>query len=417
MIKVLLALLVGLGAGILLAAVLPADAVVLSRVVSLAEPVGTLWVNALRMTVIPLVVPLLIVGVAGGGSAGRIGSLGLRALAICFGMLVVAAVVTALISPPLLALLPLDPTSTAALRSSAHVTMPAAADLSFRSWLVALVPVNPIRAAADGALLPVVLFTLLYAFALSRLGEAARTAQLELFRSISDAMLVVVRWVLAVAPLGIFALALVLGTRLGVSAATAIGYYVLLTFLTHVVIAIPLYLVVGLFGGVSVWRFAQAVMPAQVVAFSTRSSLAALPVLVEGARDTLKLPDDISSFVVPLLVSTYKLSAAINWTLGALFVAHLYGVTLGVTQIAMFAAGSVLLSTSSPGIPSGGLLIQAPLYAAVGLPVEGIGILIAVDTIPDMIKTALNVTADLGVATLLGRVPASTIVPGPSTHA
>lgn len=402
MIKVLLALLLGLAAGILIAAVFPTDSLAVSRAVAIAEPIGTIWVTAIRMTVIPLIVPLLIVGVAGGGSGARIGTLGLRALGICFAMLSVVAVFTALVAPWLLQLLSLDPASTASLRDSAHLTMPAA-DLSFRGWLVSLVPANPIKAAADGALLPVVLFTLIYAFALARLSGPAKELQIELFRGISDAMLRIVRWVLVLAPIGIFALALVLGTKLGVSAATALGYFVVLTFIMHVAVAIPLYVVVAVFGRVSIWQFAEAVLPAQVVAFSTRSSLAALPVLVKGARDSLGLPDEVSSFVVPLLVSTYKLSAAINWTLGALFVGHLYGITLGPAQIAMFAAGSVLLSTSTPGIPSGGLLIQAPLFAAVGLPVEGIGILIAVDTIPDMIKTALNVTGNLGVATILGR--------------
>jgi proton glutamate symport protein len=262
-----------------------------------------------------------------------------------------------------------------------------------------------------------VLFTLLYAFALVQQSDRTREVQVELFRGISEAMLKLVRWVLALAPVGVFTLALVLATRLGVSAATALGYYVILTFVLHVAVAIALYVVVASVGRVSVWRFARAVLPAQIVAFSSRSSLAALPALVEGARDTLELPDDISSFVVPLLVSTYKLSAAINWTLGALFIAHLYGITLGATQIAMFAAGSVVLSTSSPGIPSGGLLIQAPLFAAVGLPVEGIGILIAIDTIPDMIKTALNVTADLGVATILGRSPRPALPSTTDSHA
>jgi proton glutamate symport protein len=173
--------------------------------------------------------------------------------------------------------------------------------------------------------------------------------------------------------------------------------------LIHAVMLAVLYLVVGAFGRVSIWRFARAVLPAQVVAFSSRSSLASLPALVEGARDELGLPAEITGFVLPLSVSVFKLSAAIDWALGGLFVAHLYGITLGATQIAMLAAGSVVLSASTPGIPSGGLLIQAPLYAAVGLPVEGLGILIAVDTIPDMVKTAMNVTADLGVATILGR--------------
>jgi Na+/H+-dicarboxylate symporter len=416
-IRVGLALVLGLALGILLGVLAPAHGAMVQQVVTVMEPVGTIWINALRMTVIPLIIPLLIVGVAGGGSAARIGSLGVRALGVCFAMLCATAVITALVAPALLGLVPLDPASTATLRSGAHVTLPAAADLSFQSWLVSLVPANPIKAAADGALLPVVLFTLLYAFALVRQSEQTRASQIDLFRGISEAMLTVVRWVLALAPIGVFALTVVLGSRLGISAVTALGYYLLLTFVLHLAVGAVLYLVVASWGRVSIWRFARAVLPAQVVAFSSRSSLASLPALVEGARDTLQLPDEISSFVVPLLVSTYKLSAAINWTLGALFVGHLYGISLGPAQIAMFAAGSVILSTSVPGIPSGGLLIQAPLFVAAGLPVEGIGILIAIDTVPDMIKTAFNVTADLGVATILGRSPRNTPITGTAIDA
>ena len=403
MIRVGLALVLGLAGGIMLALFAPADSAMVSHAVSIAEPVGTIWVNAIRMTVIPLIVPLLIVGVAGSGNPRRIGGLGLRSFGLFFVMLTCVAATTALLAPPLIHFLSLDPASTAALRDSAHLTLPPAEALSFRSWLISLIPVNPIKAAADGALLPIVLFTLLYAFALAGVSDEARASQIRLFRGISDAMLKMVRWVLLVAPIGIFALALVLGTRLGPSAVEALGFFVGLTVLIHAVMLAVLYLVVGAFGRVSIWRFARAVLPAQVVAFSSRSSLASLPALVEGARDELGLPAEITGFVLPLSVSVFKLSAAIDWALGGLFVAHLYGITLGATQIAMLAAGSVVLSASTPGIPSGGLLIQAPLYAAVGLPVEGLGILIAVDTIPDMVKTAMNVTADLGVATILGR--------------
>ena len=389
----------GLAAGIALGAA-PARAA--DAIVTLAEPVGTLWVNAIRMTVIPLIVPLLIVGVAGAGDPRSVGRLGIRAFIFFVTLLIMAATFTALVAPWLFGYLELDPAATAALRATAQVDLPAAEELTFRSWLLSIIPVNPFRALADGALLAVVFFTLTYAFALTRVSAEVREGQVRFFRGVSDAIFVVVRWVLALAPIGIFALALVLGSRLGASVVGAIGFYVAMTIGIHVFLAIFLYLLAVVGGRVPLPAFARAVLPAQIVAASTRSSLASLPALIEGARQ-LRLSPAVTGFVLPFAVSIFKLTSPVYWMIGALFVGELYGIHLGAAQIATLAAGAVVLNASSPGIPSGGLLIQAPLYAAVGLPVEGLGILIAVDTVPDSVKTPFNVTADLAVAAVLSR--------------
>jgi Na+/H+-dicarboxylate symporter len=153
--------------------------------------------------------------------------------------------------------------------------------------------------------------------------------------------------------------------------------------------------------------FARGVAPAQAVAFSSRSSYASLPALIEGAERTLRLPPEITGFVLPLAVAVFRLTSPIYWTLGALLIAQLYGIEMGPAQVGTVAAASVLLNAATPGIPSGGLLIQAPVYLAVGLPVEGIGLLIAIDAVPDMFKTAFNVTADMAVAVILARPTAS----------
>ena len=403
---VTLSLAVGLTIGMLIAAYAPAAFA--DRLVSVAEPVGTLWVNAIRMTVIPLVVPLLIVGVAGAADVRRIGGLGARAIGIFLLMLTLLAIATAMVGPILLGGMELDPARAAGLRSAAEITLPPAEQLTVRSWILSLVPTNPIRAAADGALLPLVVFTLAYAFALGRAAPDVRASQVSAFRGISDVMMDVVRFVLALAPVGIFALALSLGARLGTAAVGLMGYYVGVVIALHLLTTPLLYAMAVFGGGVPLRRFARAVLPAQVVGFSSRSSLASLPALVTGARDLLHLSPAATGFVLPLAVSVFKLTSAIYWTIGALFVARLYGIELSGTQVATIAAGSVVLNASTPGIPSGGLLIQAPLYAAVGLPVEGLGILIAIDAIPDMFKTAFNVTADMAVAVLLDRSPGAT---------
>jgi len=125
--------------------------------------------------------------------------------------------------------------------------------------------------------------------------------------------------------------------------------------------------------------------------------------MIEGATRRLNLPADLIGFVLPLSLSIFRLTSPINWTVGALFIARLYGIELEPAQVATVAVASVALNASAPGIPSGGLLVQAPVYAAVGLPVEGIGILIAIDLVPDLCKTILNVTADMSALTIIGR--------------
>lgn len=409
---VTLSLVTGLAIGMLVSAYAPGA--VADTLVSAAGPVGTLWVNAIRMTVIPLVVPLLVAGVAGAEDVRRIGGLGARAIGVFLLMLTLLAVATAIAGPILLSGMELDAARVAALRGAAQITLPSAEELTVRSWILALVPTNPIRAAADGALLPLVVFTLAYAFALGRAASGVRLSQVSAFRGISEVMMDVVRFVLALAPIGIFALALALGARLGPDAVGLMGYYIGVVIGLHILTAPLLYAVAVAGGGVPLGRFARAVLPAQVVGFSSRSSLASLPALVTGARDMLHLSPAATGFVLPLAVSVFKLTSAIYWIIGALFVARLYGIELSGTQLATIAAGSVVLNASTPGIPSGGLLIQAPLYAAVGLPVEGLGILIAIDAIPDMFKTAYNVTADMAVAALLDRSHGATPDPVPA---
>lgn len=367
------------------------------------EPVGTLWVNALRMTVIPLIVSLLIVGVVSAASSKDVGTLGLKAFGLFLLLLAVAGAFTAIIAPFAFRFLPVDPVASATLRAGAHL-QPTSADVSFTGWALSLIPANPVKAVADGAMLPILVFTLAFAFALAKLEPNVKQAPLKVFESISQAMLVIVKWVLALAPVGVFALAFALGSKLGSdTAAKALGYYVGLVIVLHVVTGAGVYAFAVLGGGVPLSRFARAVFPAQVVAFTTRSSLAALPAMVEGGRDQLKLPADITGFVIPFAVSAFKLTSPIYWTLGAMVVGRIYGIELAPTQLLTIALASILLNAATPGIPSGGLLIQAPLYAQVGLPVEALGILIAIDTIPDMFKTTLNVTADMGVAVVLGR--------------
>ncbi len=366
------------------------------------EVIGTAWINAVRMTVIPLVVPLLIVGVAGGDDLRATGTVGAKAFGWMLVLLVACAVFSSVASSVWFDSLVLDPAATTRLRESAKIEVPPGDALSVRTFILSLIPLNPIKAAADGTLLPVVLFTLLYAFGLGKVPEASRSAQLAFFRGMADTMLVVVRWMLALGGIGIFALATVLGQKLGTSVLGAIGFYFAVNIVLHIIATAGIYVAVAFSGRVSVRDFARALIPASVVGMGSRSSLASLPAMVKGATDVLRLPPTATGFVLPLCASVFKLTSAVYWVVGALFIAKLYGIDLSTANLALVAASSVVLNFSTPGIPSGGMLLQVPLYASIGLPVEGIGILIALDTLPDMFKTLLNVTADMYVAVMTG---------------
>lgn len=404
--RVLIGLVAGLVFGIAISVSRNAS---LIAVASLLEPVGTLWVNAIRMTVIPLVVSLLIVGVASSADAGVVGRIGGRSLAVFLVLLAASATFIAAFSQLAFSGLRIDPATTAALRASATTAATRTADElrslpTFAQWIVGLVPTNAFKAAADGAMLPLIVFTLLFALAITRITPDRRQALVGFFQAIGDAMLVLVRWIIALAPIGVFALILPTAARMGVTAAGAIGYYIIVGSAACLTFSLLLYLVAVTAGRTPIRRFARAAFPAQVVAFSSSSSLASLPALIDGAERGLALPPAITGFVLPLAVSTFKVAAPIVWTVGTTFLARFYGVELSWPQLATVTATAVATSFSTPGVPHGGFLLMAPTLVSVGVPAEGIGILIAVDAIPDIFATMLNVTADLTAATVVARL-------------
>jgi Na+/H+-dicarboxylate symporter len=171
--------------------------------------------------------------------------------------------------------------------------------------------------------------------------------------------------------------------------------------LVLILVTLLLYPFTAVAGRVSLGRFARAVAPAQVVAFGTRSSLASLPALVAGGQRHLALPPSATGFVLPLAVATFKLNMTISGPVKLLFLAHVYQIPLGASQLAAFLLTEVIISFSTAGIPSMGTVRSIPAYLAAGIPVEAIFILNAVDTIPDLFKTILNVTADMSAATVL----------------
>jgi proton glutamate symport protein len=370
-------------------------------------PVGALWVNAIRMTVIPLVVALLITGIASARDVKTVGRMGGRTLGVFILLLSVMCAVMIPLETLVFSLLPSGGAARPALPEGAAE---AASQLvtngqtqTFAAWLTGLIPTNPIAAAANGEMLQLVLFTLLFAVAVSRITPASRDAIVVFFKAVGDAMLLLVRWIILLAPVGVFALVLPLTVHVGAGVAGAIGFYVIAYSALCIVGSLVTYALVALFGRIGAVRFARAVLPAQLIAFSSSSSLATLPAMVECAEDGLALPTDVTGFVLPLAVSTFKIAAAVSWPVGALFVGWFYGVPLHFPQLATIAFAAIFLSFGVPGVPRGAFIVLAPLFVAIGLPVEGIGILIAVDALPDTFATVLNVTGDLAATAIVAR--------------
>ncbi|HLA88806.1 MAG TPA: dicarboxylate/amino acid:cation symporter [Gemmatimonadaceae bacterium] len=405
-IKVLVALVAGLALGLGIAA---SGSTAFARVVPVLEPVGTLWVAAIRMTIIPLVMASLIVGVGGAPDPRAIGKIGVRAIGLFVAMLTVATLFAVLVGPPALGFVQLDPAAVEALRASAAQTAGAAVEGAKRiptaaQWIVDLVPVNPVKAAADGAMLPLIVFSLAFGVAVTRVAAERRAVLLRVTEAVREASLVLVHAILVVAPVGVFALAVSVAAKLGLAAVGALAAYVVVVCsATTIFVAFVLYPAAVVLGSVPLRTFARGALPAQAVAISARSSLAALPAMLEGARERLGLPEPLAGFLLPLAVSLFRVGAAIGQVIGALFIATLYGVTLGPAQLAAVGATTIATNFSIPGIPNGSILMIVPVLLAAGVPAEGVGLLLAVDTIPDMFRTTTNVTGDLVAAVILGR--------------
>ena len=418
----LIGLAVGLGLGTL-AFRLQSQA--LLGVVPILEPIGGVWINALRMTVIPLVVSQLVVAVLANREELGVGGLAIRASVILLVLLVAAGTFTAVIGPGIMHRISFDSTTVEWFRTTAlantDLTREATASTpGARDWLLGLVPSNVFKAAADGEMLPLILFTVLFALAIRQIRVEHRRSLEELFRGFAEATLVLIRWVLWLTPIGVFALTYVLAAGSGLGAARTLLYFVVIVSGLLIACTLFLYLVAVLIARVPLKRFAWALLPAQVVAVSTRSSLASLPALMEGAEERLGMSRSISGFALPFAVSTFRLNMMISSTFTCLFLARLYGIPIGPLDMLTFLAILLPVTISVPGIPTHLGLTSLPAYLSVGIPIEGVVILHTVDAIPDIFKTLLNVTGDMTATTVLARLagrPVPAAVPAPAVQA
>jgi len=368
------------------------------------ESIGGVWLNALRMTVGPLVFALLVSGIAGVTDAMATGRIATRAVLVFSALLLLAGVLAVLGSQGLLALWPVDRVAADAfLAGAARSGAQPVVTGSIHDWLMSLVPSNIVAAAADDAILALVLFAILFGFAATRLPPAQRTALTGFFTAMAEAMIVVVHWVLLAAPVGVFALALGVGRHAGFDAAGLLLQYAAFVSLVIIGATLLIYPLVGLWGSVSLRRFATDIAPVQVVAASTQSSLATLPAMIECARDSLGIPPRVAHLVLPLAVAVFRYTSPVGNLAVCFFIAALYGVEPGVLQIVGAVFVAFLVSVAAVGLPGQVSFITsvAPISLALGLPLELLGILIAVEIVPDIFRTVGNVTGDLAVTTLV----------------
>jgi Na+/H+-dicarboxylate symporter len=374
-----------------------------TEVVQLFEAIGTVWINSILMTVIPLIAASLVVSIGSAPDQQTLGRIGGRAIAVFFTLLVAGAVITCLIMPTVVRWFPPGglPPDLQTIAPVEPIARP-----SFTQWIVGLVPANPIKAGADGAILPLIVFMVAFGLALTRLTAELRGQVLGLFEAVRSAMLVILGWVIAVAPIGVFSLGLAMIAKAGLGAAGQLGAYVLMAVILGAVATLALYPITLLFGRVPMRRFARAVGPAQAVGFTSHSSLAALPTLLTSARDELGYSPEITGFCLPFAAATFKYSAPIASISSAYFVSHLYGVPIAPGTVPIVAVVAILTSFSVPGVGGGAVLgSMGPVLLAAGLPAQAVGVLFALDPIPNSARTVANVTGYLAASAIVAGRP------------
>ena len=374
--------------------------------VATAELIGGLWLDALRMTILPLVFALVITGISSAVGLTAAGSV-TRASLISFLLILVAvATFSALVVPLLLGLWPPPSTSAEALRHSLGAMQETSAYPGIGPVLRSIIPTNVVNAAASGAMLPVVFFALIFGFAVNKVDEGQSFRLTDFFIRIRDAMLVLVGWVLAVAPAGVFALALVVGARTGFTALGAFAHYLIVVIVICFAGIAAGYAVAALGGRVPLLPFARAAAPAQAVAISTQSSMASLPAMISACESGLAISPRITGVTLPLAVVLFRISGPISTVAIAIYAAHIMNVPLGPAQLLSGAAVAVIMVfATATGIPSQVLYMATltPILSAMGVPIDILALLIAVEPIHDMFRTTANVTMDMAVTALVAR--------------
>ena len=365
-------------------------------------PLGTLFIQLIKMLVVPLVGISIISGAASLGSsrsAGKIGVTSILYIVLTTVVSIVIAIVVGLIFKPGSGL---SAEGIASIMASASAEQGTPADLSFWDTVIGMIPANPIKAFAEGNILQIIVFGLFLGFGIAALNEDKRTKVIGGLNYLLEALIWCIGKVMLVAPLGVFGL---MAEAMGTFGFDILLKVVNLLWVDLVAVAImglvAYPLTVMLLSKVSIKEFFSAMLRPQIVAFSTASSMATLPVTM-GACDKMGVSKEVTGFVVPLGATINMTGNAIYYTLVALFFAQFYGIELGMAQYVAIAVTASLGSIGQAGVPGPTLMVVAVLAAA-GIPIEGLPLLYALDRIFDMIRTVLNITGDAACAVVTDR--------------
>ncbi|MBB4857779.1 Na+/H+-dicarboxylate symporter [Novosphingobium chloroacetimidivorans] len=372
------------------------------RLAAIAGPIGKLWLQGLTMTILPLVAALLFNGVTETVAAARAGAMARRTLGLIFGFLAISAILGGVLTPLLLRLFPVPPDAAAAMgaQSADPGPVPGVAD-----FLGSLIPSNIVKAAGDNAMLPVIVFFALFALASTRLAEGPRRTLASLFEGIAGAMMVVIGWVLAIAPIGVFGLAFSVAAGSGTAAIGALAHYVVIVASIGGVMLLGAYPLAILGGRRKAGAFVRAMLPVQTVALSTQSSLASLPAMLGACRE-LGVRERTGEFVLPLAVALFRATGPGMNMAVAVYAAHLTGVVLTPTVIAAGVLTAFATSLGAVSLPGAISFVTScgPVAIAMGVPVEPLALLVAVEMLPDLMRTVGNVTMDVAITSVVDRM-------------
>jgi Na+/H+-dicarboxylate symporter len=393
-VAIALGLLGGLGLGLLAALT---GAPVLLRLAQGIEPLGTVFINLLKMVVVPLVAATLFVGVAGMGDLKRLGQLGARTMAFFAATTLIAVLIGMGVMRMALPLA--DPAALRAVASAPVATPPRAGGLV--GFLLGLIPANPVQAAVDGDLLPLVVFTVLFAAAAGVLPEPRRHPLMSLAEALAASLVRLVRWVLWAAPVGVFALSAPVTARSGWALLQSLLVFVGAVSAGLVVFAAGLYLpAAALLGGLPPVRLVRACLGAQLIALTTASQVTAVPAMLQ-ATDSLGIPREGPSLVLPLGATLNRAGSALFQGASVVFLAWLYQVPLPLAGLGGVVLATFLAAFTVASAPAASVVSLAPALSHVGIPLDGLGVLLGVDRIPDMLRTATNATGTISAAVIL----------------
>lgn len=397
------ALILGLAAGTFSG---ETTAAVREPVLAVAGFVGTLWLNALKMTVIPLVVALLVVGIAKSAEAAHAGRVAGRSVLWIVIICTLSAVLGAVAILLLTHFFPLPRETAAGLQTAlAGIENKAPGSLpGIAEFFKGVIPDNVISAAANGDVLPLAVFSILFALAIGSISEARRRALLTLFEAIADALLVIIEWVLWIAPLGVLALALVVGSAAGGAAFAGLGHYIVLISAIGILVTVAAYPLAIVAGGASLGSFTRALIPPQAVAISTRSSLASLPAMLASSR-VLGIGEEVGDVALPISVALFRATGPAMNVAVAFYVAHWLGLHPGLAQMIAATAVGAVMSYGAVSLPGEVSYISsiAPIAIALGVPIAPLALLVAVEMVPDIFRTVGNVTMDVALAAVVDR--------------